>query len=202
MSSDNWQEKFKDNLLKYLGEESKNRVLADEKNMNSLDETNKAAYCHNLMSRLDKETSDEELKIELMSGCSCRCYEDHLTYLKKVYSETQDIDKLLQAMHETVFRVKPERSGNKIVITKGPHFPDEHSKAETAEEKRYYFCHCDNVRSLAKDPLTKPISMTYCYCGAGWCKNIWENVLGRKVKIEITKSVLHADDVCQFAVYI
>jgi predicted hydrocarbon binding protein len=40
----------------------------------------------------------------------------------------------------------------------------------------------------------------FCYCGAGWYRQQWEGAIGRPVTIEIVKSVLKGDEVCQFAI--
>ena len=68
---------------------------------------------------------------------------------------------------------------------------------KTTKDKRYYFCHCDYARAV-----NDQISLTYCYCGAGWCKGIWETVLEKPIRVDIVKSVLQGDDVCRFAVHI
>ena len=107
------------------------------------------------------------------------------------------LDALIDAMHGKVFLNRPERDGNRILVTKAPKFPKEHTAATSPEERRYYFCHCDNIRAN-----TGKVSLTYCFCGAAWCKRIWEYLLERPVKIEITQSVLQDDDTCQFAVNI
>ena len=192
-----WLNKLADGLRVKLGPEKTEEILRESEHFETFSETERAEWCAQMAKRMDGLVRDEVTKIEIMSTCSCRCYEEHLTYLKEVYQGTGDINTLLSAMHRTVFRVKPIREGNKILITKAPAQPEKYAKATTPEKKREYFCHCDNVRSYNKE-----ISPTYCYCGAGWCKNIWEEVLGKKVRIEITQSVLQGDEVCQFAVYI
>lgn len=192
-----WLDKLKDSLSVHLGNYKTERILSGHEDFPLLSEVEKSAWCARMTDRLDHEVDEESLKIEILSACSCRCYDEHLTYLKEVYKETQNIDKLLEAMHKTVFRMKPIRDKNRIIITKAPAHPEEYKKATTPEEKRYHFCHCENVRAVKSE-----ISKTYCYCGAGWCKNIWEEVLGRPVTIEIRQSVLLGDDACQFAVYL
>jgi predicted hydrocarbon binding protein len=46
------------------------------------------------------------------------------------------------------------------------------------------------------------MSGTYCYCGAGWYKQLWEGILGQPVRIEVLKSVLQGDDRCTFAIHL
>jgi len=46
------------------------------------------------------------------------------------------------------------------------------------------------------------LSPTYCYCGAGWYRQLWEGVLGRQLEIDLVKTVVRGDDVCQFAIHL
>lgn len=43
---------------------------------------------------------------------------------------------------------------------------------------------------------------TYCYCGAGFYKGIWEEILKKPVKVEVLKTVMKGDDICQIAIYL
>jgi predicted hydrocarbon binding protein len=43
---------------------------------------------------------------------------------------------------------------------------------------------------------------SFCYCGAGWYRRQWEGAIDRPVTIEIVKSILKGDDVCQFAIHL
>ena len=42
----------------------------------------------------------------------------------------------------------------------------------------------------------------FCYCGAGYYKNIWEIILQKPVEVTLTKSVLRGDDVCRVEVHL
>lgn len=68
------------------------------------------------------------------------------------------------------------------------------------QEKRQYYCHCPRVRDALKTGVT--ISATYCYCGAGFYKGIWEEILQEPVEVEVLKSVLKGDQVCTIAVHL
>jgi predicted hydrocarbon binding protein len=48
----------------------------------------------------------------------------------------------------------------------------------------------------------EPIPVTYCYCGAGFYKGIWEYILQRPVRVEVRESVLKGDDVCRIIVHL
>jgi predicted hydrocarbon binding protein len=42
----------------------------------------------------------------------------------------------------------------------------------------------------------------YCYCGAGFYKGIWEEILGEPVEVEVLESVLQGGDVCRIAIHL
>jgi hypothetical protein len=197
MANPEWLERFSAEVTRQVDPLVADTILAGAGAFAKLNDTDRARWCVEAMSRLDETVPDQDTKITIMTACSCQCYAGHIEAFRKVWQETQDLDRLIDTMHGTVFYHKPEHRGKAIIITKAPKFPDEYAAATSPEEKRRAFCHCDNMREL-----TGSISPTYCLCGAGWCKRIWEETLGHPVRVEITQSVLQGDDVCQFAVYV
>lgn len=197
MGNPNWIELMRRALTRHVTKETNDKIMRGAEKFDTLDETGKANWMRQAVKRIDQAVADDQVKIDLFTTCSCNCYTGHIDEFKKIWKETGDIDKLLEAMHGTVFMVKPMREGNKILITKAPRFPEQFAKATTPEEKRYYFCHCDHVRATEK-----PLPKTYCLCSAGWCKAIFEESLEREVGVEVVKTVLSNDEVCQFAVHL
>jgi predicted hydrocarbon binding protein len=65
-------------------------------------------------------------------------------------------------------------------------------------KRRDYYCHCPRMREALR--FVAAVSPTYCYCGAGFYKHIWEEILQEPVEIEILETVLKGDDVCRFAI--
>jgi len=197
MGNPKWAGRLSDSLTRFVGTTGTKKIMEGAETLETLDENGKAEWVTRAMDKLDAQISDEEAKFQIMTECSCRCYEEHLEELRQEYNKSSDIDRLLDIMHGKIFLVKPVREGNIVYITKAPRFPEQYRKATTPAEMKYYFCHCDYARAASDN-----ISPTYCYCGAGWCKRIWESVLGRTVRVDITKSVLQGDEVCKFAVHL
>jgi predicted hydrocarbon binding protein len=50
--------------------------------------------------------------------------------------------------------------------------------------------------------MDQPLSPTYCYCGAGFYKGIWEEITQQNVEVELLESVLQGDDVCKIAIHL
>lgn len=47
----------------------------------------------------------------------------------------------------------------------------------------------------------KKLSTTYCCCGAGFYKAIWEEMLQKYVRVDVLETVMKGDDVCQFVIH-
>jgi predicted hydrocarbon binding protein len=94
------------------------------------------------------------------------------------------------------------RAGDNIVATKIPKsgFLVEYMNETDPERKRQYYCHCPRIRDLLKSGDS--LSPTYCYCGAGYYKGIWEEILQQPVEVEVLESVLQGDEVCRIAVHL
>ena len=91
---------------------------------------------------------------------------------------------------------------NAIIATKIPKsgYLVEYMKETDPEKKQQYYCHCPRVRDVLK--TSESISATYCYCGAGFYKGIWEEILQAPVEVEVLESVLKGDEVCTIAIHL
>lgn len=149
--------------------------------------------------------------------------EKRLLPLREKYSETKDIDivhgmlremfisdlknelklddDLIQRIVISGWGVAGLKIGGTIIATKLPFELKEYLKATDPREKRYHYCHCPRVREAIKLP-EHGISKTYCYCGAGFYKDIWEKILQQTVEVEVLETVLQGDGVCRIAIYL
>ena len=92
--------------------------------------------------------------------------------------------------------------GDRVIATKIPKsgYLLDYLQETDPEKKRQYYCHCPRVRDVLRGGET--ISTTYCYCGAGFYKGIWQEILQRSVEVEVLESVLQGDAVCKIAIYL
>lgn len=92
--------------------------------------------------------------------------------------------------------------GSTILATKIPKSSNlrEYLNENNPRICRELYCHCPRVRDAVR--LGKLLSDTYCYCGAGFYKDIWETILGETVRVEVRSSVLQGDDVCTIAIHL
>lgn len=174
------------------------------------------------MDRLD-DLADENSRREIMTGCACHFPEQRLLPLRAEYQRTKDIDKvhimlrqLFVSDLENVLELDDElvnkilswgwgvagvRKSNTIIATKMPFELKEHLASTDPMEKRYHYCHCPRIRETIKSPKTR-ISKTYCYCGAGFYKHIWETILQQPVEVKVLESVLEGKDMCKIAIHL
>jgi len=68
------------------------------------------------------------------------------------------------------------------------------------EKKQALYCHCPNVQEAHKMSAAFPVS--YCYCGAGFYKGIWEEIMQKPVKVELISSILTGDSLCRFKIHL
>ena len=220
-----WLNKFSKCLDEIVGEDIKKKILAGSENFTDntiIDE--KFSWSQKAIEKLDS-LIDEENRIEIMTGCACQYPKQDLQEIKKKYEETKDFDLVHQMLQEKfenflkdTLKLNEEyfnfiinrgwglagvRKENKIIATKIPksEFLIEYMNKSDLQKKRAHYCHCPRVRDALKTPGTK-ISLTYCYCGAGFYKGIWEEILQKPVRAEILESVLNRGDVCKIAIHL
>jgi hypothetical protein len=190
-----WPERLAQKVRELAGPEVMSRVIAGSDNLET--EEAKAAWAGQAVTALDNLVVSEATRREILSRCACRCAADRIEELRAAYQQEPDLDHLLELMHGNPFLNPPERHGRTVFITKVPHDPERFAAATTEEERRRCYCHCEYIRAAVG-----PVSPTYCYCGAGWVRQIFEGVLRQPVRVEVIHSVLQGDDCCRIAVHL
>jgi len=96
---------------------------------------------------------------------------------------------------DTIIATKIPKSGNLVAYLEDVH----------PQRKRQLYCHCPRIMEVlgGQDRAwADSVAELYCYCGAGFYKGIWEEILQRPVEVEVLESVLKGDDICRIAVYL
>lgn len=175
------------------------------------------------MERLDSLVDEEDGKA-IMTGCACQYPKSDLQAIRKTYETTGNVSvahQMLQEQFESFLRetlaladedleeivakgwgTAGVMQDNTIVATKIPksEYLVRYLREEDPGIKREYYCHCPRVRDILK--ISETISQTYCYCGAGFYKGIWEEILQETVDVEVVTSVLKGDDVCSVVIHL
>jgi effector-binding domain-containing protein len=163
-----------------------------------------SAWIQGAIERLDALTSDEEKKCQVVSHCAHVFPQERIDHLRKIY-EQGDFDQVLHEMYADDFWYeRPVRRGNVIYMRKNPFDPQGYASAATPAEQRKAYCHCPFVHPFLEDNPTQPkaaaLSPTFCYCGAGWYRRLWEGILGQPVKIEHVETLLRGNDQCTLTI--
>jgi len=219
-----WLVKFSRCLDEIAGQEIRKEVMKGSEALSSHSSRQEViVWTKKAMERLES-LIDEEKRKAIMTGCACQYPKSSLQEERKTYQETKDIDlvhQMLQEQFESFLKGTLEldeelieeiikrgwglagvKKGNTIIATKIPKsgYLVEYMKETDPEKRRQYYCHCPRVRDALKTQGT--ISSTYCYCGAGFYKGIWEEILQKPVEVKLLESVLKGDDVCKIALYL
>ncbi|MDH4211956.1 MAG: DUF6144 family protein [candidate division WOR-3 bacterium] len=219
-----WLGKFSTCIERATSVEIREKIMAGSEVLSDITERKKVAdWSKRAMDRLD-ELVDAEKRVEIMTACSCQFPKADLQGIRKRYEETGDIDLVLDMLQEKFvsflrngldlnadmitdivergWGLAGRRAGNKIIATKIPKstYIMEYLEETDAVKKRAIYCHCPRIRDALRTDLN--ISPTYCYCGAGYYKGIWEEILQRPVMVELLESVLKGDDVCRIAIHL
>lgn len=217
-----WLAKFSDCLDLVAGQDIRKQVMQGHEGLSSQSSRLEViAWSKAAMERLDLLV-DEGKRKQIMTGCACRYPTVDLQEVKQRYQATRDIGlvhRMLQERFGSFLRgalqlsdelaadivkrgwgVAGIRQGNTIIATKIPKSDHlaEYMNETDPEKKRQLYCHCPRIRDVLKTSET--ISPTYCYCGAGFYRGIWEEILQRPVEIELLETVLKGDQVCRFAI--
>jgi hypothetical protein len=158
------------------------------------------AWVKSAMERLDAATRDEGKKYLSVSGCADDFPPNRLEHLREVYLRRRSVDDVLEDMlGDNFWYAGPVRKGAVVYETKLPVDEEAHKRAKTREERRKAYCHCVLLNHFINDGDVSP---TYCYCGAGWYRQLWEAITGAPVHIEAVRLLTRGDEECTFAVHL
>ncbi|MBC8415956.1 MAG: hypothetical protein ISS80_02875 [Candidatus Cloacimonetes bacterium] len=211
-----WLDKLQIGLKKIGKADLFNEITKDK------DEHSLLKWTENLMKMLKENLTQDEIN-EVMTGCACITPKDYLENIRKEYAITKDLKKvhtMLQEAFEKFIRqyknLNDEQmellrkkgwgsagklEGNTILSTKIPKEFHKYFQTTDIQKKKYYYCHCPRIRDLFLNN-EKTLDVNYCYCSAGFTKDIWEYILQKKVRVEIIESLMKGDAVCKIKIYI
>ena len=111
-------------------------------------------------------------------------------------------DEMIQDIVSRGWGAAGVKDGDTIIATKIPKsgYLLEYMRETDPAKKRQLYCHCPRIREVLA--TSEAISPTYCYCGAGLYKGIWEEIVQQPVEVEVLESVLQGNEVCRIAIYL
>ena len=151
------------------------------------------------MERLDALEVDDEKKCQVVSHCAHVFPQERIDQLRSIYQDGE-LDDVLRKMYADEFWYeKPVRRGNVLHMRKNPFDPEGYKNGATPAERRKAYCHCSFVHPYL-DEIPARLSPTFCFCGAGWYRRLWEGILGQPVKIEHVETLLRGNDQCTLTI--
>lgn len=192
-----WDNRFSKQLGEVLGQDARTKILECYNGItrkSSVEERAKAVKC--AVDMVD-EIATEGQKFEIFSQCAHVFPPELIENMKLVYAETQSVDKVLEAMTNAGNYPKYTREGNTLYSSKQPYNKAAFDKAKTREEKMKAYCFCPMIKNNLDE-----IIGSFCYCGSGWSRRLWEGILEKPVTVKIVKSLTKDDDECIFAVHL
>ncbi|MGY5878913.1 MAG: GyrI-like domain-containing protein [Candidatus Thorarchaeota archaeon] len=192
-----WDNRFSRQLGEVLGEDARSKILEcynDVTHKSSKEDRAQAVKC--AVDMLD-EVATEDQKFEILSKCAHVFPPELIEAMRLVYVETQSVEKVLDAMASAGNYPKFTKEGNILYSSKQPYNRAAYDKATTREEKMQAYCFCPMIKYNLDE-----VSGSFCYCGSGWSRRLWEGILGKPVQVEIIKSLTKDDDECTFAVHL
>ena len=179
------------------------------------------AWTQGAMQRIES-SMDEDQQKQIMTGCACQYPKENLQEMRQTYADTGDIRLVHQMLldqfksflqhslklsDEMIADILSRRWGaagilekDRIIATKIPKsgYLRQYMEETDPIKKRALYCHCPRIRDILKSD--EKLSATYCYCGAGFYKGMWEEILQQPLEVELLQSVLKGDPVCQVAI--
>lgn len=166
----------------------------------------RAEWASRAIERLDAMVKDECARRDIMMGCAHVFPQGRIDLLRAEYEKHHNIDRLLeymaadQSVGGSSYYGIQRREGNVVYERKLPHNRRGYEEAEDETERYFHSCCCPIVKEAIRSGI--PLSPTFCHCGGGWFRRLWEGITGRPVRIELVKSLLTGDDACEFAVHL
>ncbi len=176
MSERPWLEKFEKNVEEYTDESTREQVMQGSEKADA-DLTARAEFVAVALDRLET-VKGEDTAGRVMEACSCDC-QIHAEKARGLYEKAGgDMDAFIKLLiRDTAVFGRMEREGDILNVI-------------------YPRCIC-----WAKFAAGK-ISPTFCHCGNGYVKQLFEGALGRPVQVEMMKSIAAGDEECRFAVHL
>ena len=217
-----WLAKFSTSLVEAAGEGTRQQIMLGSDALSDRSSRQAViAWTQRAVERLESLVNEETAR-QVMTGCACQYPRQGLQAARQAYQATGDpaaAHRILQKQFEAFLRDSLELEeghveavlsrgwglagileANTVLATKIPksgHLEDYLDETDP-EKRRQSYCHCPHVRDILKTGGSLPV--TYCYCGAGFYKGIWEEILQASVEVKVLKSVLAGDQVCTIAV--
>ncbi len=213
-----WQGRLQSSLERELGTEAARQLIAG---LGVSDSTSVSGWTRRTLAELGTLAGTQQCRL-VLSGCACRYPAKLLAPIRHAYAASGDLvwaHCMLQAQYLEFLRrdlaleakvidiVKANGwglagtlNGSTVEATKMPKSGSllEYLSSTDPDHRRALYCHCPRLRDALA--LGERMPLDYCYCGAGFYQALWEEILGRSVRVEVVTSVAAGDDDCRIRI--
>jgi len=180
MRTDTRVERLAKTLTAQVGADVTSKVIEGcEEIVATASPAKKAKWAKAAMDRLDAQVP-EDIRMQVMEQCGRACIgRSTIERAKTARRSTKGLDEFLDRLNrEHIGGGKLKRDGDIVYA-------------------RYDRCYCGLV-SATKEP----ISPTYCHCSRGWVLELFEQVFGKSVQVDLLQSIVQGAPFCQFAIHL
>ena len=155
------------------------KVMQDVEQFESTsNRSEKAEWIKGAIKRLEHQVSKEK-KIKIMENRGRDCFgPKHSEHAKQLMNKSKSIEEFLN---------KWSRGGVSFIL-----------KDKSTIIGEYNKCYCSLVNQIKKPFPTK----TFCYCGVGYIKQLFESAFEKPVEVELVQSVITGAKTCKFIIHI
>ena len=202
-----WKQLFTEGLDTHTSEAVKTEILNGQ-TKHPVEPTSESfsTWVCSAMDRLDALVQDKDTRRKIMQGCSSRIPVARLELLQEVYQQTGNLDCLIEFInHDTAWR-NPDyseylvRDGNRLFVTKTHQNPKDCDTADYNADLPALSCHCPHIQPAIR--AQKSISPSFCLCGSGWYKHLWEAILEHPVRVEMLETGASGAAYCRFVIHL
>jgi hypothetical protein len=217
-----WMNKLANSLDRTASEETRQSVMAGSETLSANSARSEIiAWTRTVLQRMEARLPEAQRRSVLL-GCACQYPKADLAAIKSAYAQSASLphahallqDQFISFLRDTLqldetfvtdiinrgWGAAGVLHGETIIATKIPKSNNliAYFQESDPAKKRALYCHCPRIRSVLETGESLPA--LYCYCGAGFYKGIWEEILQRPVQITVLQSVLEGGEVCRFAI--
>lgn len=195
-----WDSLFAEGAEKVLGAEARQHLMQGIESITPESSFKEyTGWVQAAIARLDELTGDAGKKCQVVSYCAHVFPQERIEHLRSIYEQGAFDDILHEMYTDDFWYEKPVRRGNVLYMRKNPFNPEGYASAATPAGRRKAYCHCSFVHPFL-DEIPSKLSPTFCYCGAGWYRRLWEGILNQPVRIEHVETLLKGNDQCTLTI--
>jgi len=171
-------ERFKKCLKTHTAEEKASKLMEScGAEPQSASRAKKAAYVKCVMDNFDKQFP-HDVRAKVMEECGRKCISTStIEKAKKIKNSSKNLEELIEGLNKSHIGGHLRLEGNKIHAS-------------------YDRCYCGAVKQTKEK-----FSPTYCNCSRGWYLELFEQALGKPVKVDLLESIVQGAKTCRFIIH-